>query len=256
MKLVLALLAVATLATQSGCVTGRRFITPAVPKGPATAVTKGAVYISVVTDNRVFQNKPSDPSVPSVDGDANSLSPAQKDQMIGRQRNGYGKAMGDIGLAGNDTVTKQVRRLVEEGFRQRGYEISGDPAAPTTASVSVKEFWAWGIPGFFALSFEVKLSTTLTVKDQHGMRQAVVTGYGLNHGQVAKDGNWLEAFEPAFEKYLSNFSSELDRTVVQPAAKPGGDLYTELKRLDELRRDNILSEEEFQAQKKKLLEKN
>lgn len=32
------------------------------------------------------------------------------------------------------------------------------------------------------------------------------------------------------------------------------DLYTELKKLDQLRQDGILTEEEFQAQKKKILE--
>lgn len=33
-----------------------------------------------------------------------------------------------------------------------------------------------------------------------------------------------------------------------------GDLYTELKKLDELRKESIITEEEFQAQKNKLLE--
>jgi uncharacterized lipoprotein YajG len=262
MKLYLALFAIVALGLQSGCVTGRRSLSPPVPTGPATAVTKGAVHIATVTDDRTFQNKPSDPSVPSIDGDVNSLTPAQKNRMIGRQRGGFGKAMGDIELAGSDTVTSRVQLLVEEGFRRRGYEISSDPSAPTVVNISVKEFWAWMTPGFFTLSFEAKLGTTLTVDDARGRATVSVAGSGLNHGQVAKNGNWLEAFEPAFDKYLENLIRELDRAVAQPspavesAAKPAADLFTELKQLDQLRRENILTEEEFQARKKKLLDKN
>ena len=48
---------------------------------------------------------------------------------------------------------------------------------------------------------------------------------------------------------------ELDvRSEQKITSAPTGDLYSELKKLDELRKDGILSEEEFQAQKKKLLE--
>lgn len=210
MKRFLALLAITTLLTQSGCVTGRRDLTPPVPKGTATVVTKGAICVTAVSDDRVFQNRPSDPSTPSIDGDVATLTPAQRDRMIGRQRTGFGKAMGDIELADNDTVTKRVRLLVEEGFRQRGYEITGDPAAATKVSISIKEFWAWMTPGFFALSFEAKLSTTITVKDSSGTKTIVVAGHGLNHGQFVKNGNFLEAFEPAFNQYLQNFSAELN----------------------------------------------
>ncbi len=261
MKLYLVLLSIAAVFTQSGCVTGRRTFSVPVPTATVGAVTKGSIYISSVSDDRIFQNKPSDPSIPSIDGDVSTLSAVEKDRMIGRQRNTWGKAMGDIALADNDTVTKRVRALVEEGLRRKGYEVSSDPAAPTSIAISVDEFWAWMTPGFFALSFEAKVSTSLTLKDAQGSAKMVVKGQGLNHGQVAKDGNWQEAFEPAFEQFLANFSSELDKATLQPAeagpaSSPGSDLYLQLKKLDELRRDKVLTEEEFQAQKKKLLEKN
>jgi len=142
------LLLLASLFTSAGCVTGHRTFSVPVPAAPATTATKGAVYISSVTDNRVFHNKPSDPAVPSVKGDVNDLTPAQKDHMIGRQRNGWGKALGDIALADNDTVTNRVHLLVAEGLRRKGYEVSTDPAAPTSIAISVDEFWAWMAPAF------------------------------------------------------------------------------------------------------------
>jgi len=245
----------------TGCVTGRRTFAVTVPTGPAAAATKGRIYISEVTDNRVFQNKPSDPSIPSIDGDVTTLTAVQKDRMIGRQRSGFGKAMGDIALADNDTVTKRVRVLVEEGLRRKGYEISNDPAEATSLAISVDNFWAWMTPGFFALTFEVKISTSLSMSSPHSKTMMTVKSHGLNHGQFAKDGNWKEAFEPAFDDYLTNLGLELDKYAslpgaITPVPKPAFDLSTEIRKLDELRRDNLITEDEFQAQKKKLLQGN
>lgn len=261
MKRYLLLFSFAATIFQTGCVTGRRTFAVTVPTGPVATVSKGRIYISAVTDNRVFQNKPSDPSIPSIDGDVTTLTAVQKDRMIGRQRSGFGKAMGDIALADEDTVTKRVRVLVEEGLRRKGYEISNDPAEPTSLDISVDDFWAWMTPGFFALSFEVKISTSLNVSGPHGKFTMKVKSHGLNHGQFVKDGNWQEAFEPAFNDYLTNLGLELDRYAAQlgdttSTPRSGFDLSAEIRKLDELRRDNLITEEEFQTQKKKLLQRN
>lgn len=261
MKSYVLLFSIVAVIFQTGCVTGRRTFAVTVPTGPVTAVSKGRVYISAVTDNRVFQNKPSDPSIPSIDGDVNTLTAVQKDRMIGRQRSGFGKAMGDIALADDDTVTKRVRVLVEEGLRRKGYEISRDNTAPTSIAISVDEFWAWMTPGFFALTFEVKISTALDISSPRGKITMTVKSHGLNHGQFAKDGNWKEAFEPAFDDYLTNLGLELDKYTAQltgtaSAPEPHHDLSTEIRKLDELRRDNLITEDEFQMQKKKLLQGN
>lgn len=259
-RYILLLSSVATIFL-TGCVTGRRTFAVTVPTGPAAVATKGRIYISAVTDNRAFQNKPSDPSVPSIDGDVTTLTAVQKDRMIGRQRSGFGKAMGDIALSDDDTVTKRVRALVQEGLRRKGYEISSDPAEPTSLAIAVDEFWAWMTPGFFALTFEVKISTSLNLSGPRGKITMTVKSHGLNHGQFAKDGNWKEAFEPAFDDYLTNLGLELDKYSVHlaeaaPAPKPGSDLSTEIRKLDDLRKDNLITEDEFQTQKKKLLQGN
>lgn len=211
MKLPIIVFAAATILLQSGCVTGRRTLTLDVPSGNIPAATKGKIFIASVTDNREFQNKPSDPSIPSIDGDVTMLSPEGKDRMIGRQRGGFGKAMGDIALSGNDTVTQRVRLLVTEGLKRGGYEVTADPTGATPITVSVDKFWAWMTPGMWALTFESRISTRITMKTAAGNNSFVVLGNGLNHGQVAKDGNWVEAFEPAFQDYLASFKRELDK---------------------------------------------
>jgi len=205
----LALIGVAVV-FQSGCVTGRRTLSLPISTHESPAATQGRVHIATVTDSREFQNRPSDPSVPSIDGDVTKLSAQEKDKMIGRQRNTFGKAMGDIGLAENDSVTKRTRLLIGEGLRRKGYEVTDDPKAPTTVAVSIDEFWAWGTPGFWALTFEAKLQCTISVSTPAGVQTAIVKGYGINHGQVAKDVNWQEAYDPAFEDFMTNLGAQWD----------------------------------------------
>src|SRR2546430_2596913 len=142
----------AQVLVQPGGVTAHRTRDLPVPR-PTTfpAATHGRVYIASVIDDRKFENKPSDPSIPSIAGDVTKLSAAEKDQMIGRQRNTWGHAMGDMRLPAGDSVTKRVRLLVEQELRRSGYQVSADPNAPNSLAISVNEFWAWMTPGFWSL---------------------------------------------------------------------------------------------------------
>jgi uncharacterized lipoprotein YajG len=252
MKHLLFAIVVVGIALQTGCVTGQRSFPLAIPTQGNPPPTQGMVYIAAVTDDRAFQNKPSDPSTPSIDGDVTKLSAQKKDRMIGRQRNGFGKAMGDIALPLDESVTERTRLLVAQGLARKGYQVSTDANAANLVSVSVKEFWAWSTPGFWALTFEAKLSCEITVKNSSGLHTATVKGDGLNHGQVAKNANWKEAYDPAFEEFISDFDTQWDNLVPR-GDKGGGDLYERLKKLDELRKAGILSQQEFEAQKTKLL---
>ena len=200
---------VALMMLQSGCVTGRRELSLTVPSGTASAAASGRVFLAAVTDDRQFENKPDDPSTPSIDGDVSKLSAGEKDRMVGRQRNGFGHAMGDVSLAANDTVTKQIRSLIEQALQGRGFQVTSDPGAPNVMTVSVREFWSWMTPGFFALTFEAKIQCAITVKNATGSHTLTVKGYGLNHGQFAKDVNIVEAFDPAYADFLSNFADNV-----------------------------------------------
>jgi uncharacterized lipoprotein YajG len=256
----------ALVALQTGCVTGRRtFDLPVTATTAAPEAVRGSVYIASVTDDRKFENKPSDPSVPSIDGDVNKISAAQKDQMIGRQRNGFGHAMGDISLPADDSVRRKVRILVEQGLRSDGYRVTDDSNASNSVAVSVNEFWAWMTPGFWALTFEAKIGCLLTVQGADGSTHtAVVRGYGRNLGQVAKDGNWLDAYAPAFEDFVKNLGPAVDQLgltgtlqATSPHRKSGESSqgFDELKKLDELRKAGIITDQEFEAQKKKILDR-
>jgi Uncharacterized lipoprotein len=209
------LMAAASIVLTSGCVTGRRSLDVDVP--PADASTpapkvagKGPITLGDVSDNRVFENGPGSPSTPSVNGDVDQLSAAQKSTFIGRQRNGFGHAMGDITLPEGQTVQGKVSDLIREGLKRRGYDVTGTTGAPNTVTAEVQQFWTWMTPGFFALSFEAHLAAKISVTSNGKTVSFIVKGYGLNHGQFAKDSNWKQAYDIAFQDFITNLNAQLD----------------------------------------------
>jgi hypothetical protein len=194
----------------SGCVTGRRtFELPMPAVAAASGAAKGSIALTSVTDRRVFENKPPIASTPSVDGDVNAVSKATLKTMIGRQRNAYGKAMGDIQLAAGDDVEAQMRRLVTAGLQRRGYTVTGAASGGNSALVEINKFWTWFRPGFWAVSFEADVGCALNLTVD-GMTQSLsVQGYGKNTGQVASNANWQLAYARAFEDFLAKLDTAL-----------------------------------------------
>jgi uncharacterized lipoprotein YajG len=193
----------------SSCVTGRRLVPLSVPNSAKAAETRGSVYIQEVTDARRFENSPSDPSVPSIDGDVFKLTPEVKNVMIGRQRNAWGMAMGDIALPAGSSVTETVRMLLEEAFQRHGYKVTRDPKGARAASVRVDEFWAWFTPGMWSVLFEAKIACAITVTQPSG-KTLTIRGHGENSGQVASNANWQLAYARAIDQFLQNSKGELE----------------------------------------------
>ncbi len=193
----------------SGCVTGRRAVMLPVTQLPATATDKGAIHVGPIQDQRVFQNKPSDPSISSINGDVSQASKAQLATMIGRQRNTWGQAIGDIALPTGESVSDRMRALLEEGFKRRGYTIAAGADAASTATATITKFWAWGTPGMWSVAFEANVACELTVVRGGVTKTIAVSGHGSNKGQVASNANWQVAYGRAFDEFLANLDAEL-----------------------------------------------
>jgi len=198
-------------AFQTGCIAGRRVMALPVATATATApAQKGVVYLEKITDARRFENKPEAPSTPSVDGDVNEMSAEQRSAMIGRQRGGFGNAMGDISLPTGENVQTRTTALFEEALRRRGYSLSGDAAdAASKIKIEIKQFWAWCVPWGFGISFEARVTCEVTVTTPSGTRKFEVSGFNRNVGQVASDANWQLAYTRAFEEFLTKLDAEL-----------------------------------------------
>jgi len=193
----------------SGCVTGRRTVSLPVSRVPGAGTDRGSLTIGTIEDQRVFQNKPTDPSIPSIDGDVAKCSKEELATMIGRQRNGYGHAMGDIALPAGDSVLNRTRALLEEGLKRRGYTIASNPASAGTATVKIDEFWAWFTPGMWTVSFQSDVVCKITITKGGAAKEFIVRGFGRNQGQVASDANWQLAYTRAFDDFLANLEVAL-----------------------------------------------
>jgi hypothetical protein len=206
---VLALSVLACIFT-SGCVVGRRTVSLSVPTAASVgAATKGTVVINKISDDRRFDNKPSDPSVPSIDGDVNSITAEQRKMFIGRQRNGFGHAMGDIAMPVGQNVENRTFELLKEGFSRRGFAVVAQGDSKDAVEVNIDEFWAWFTPGFATISFESRITCKLTIRRGVQVQNLTVSGHGLNIGQVASDANWALAYKRGFDDFLTKLDAEL-----------------------------------------------
>lgn len=199
----------------SGCVMGRRTVdlqmTP-LAVSPTLAGTSRDIVLGPVTDERRFQNKPADPSIPSVDGDVMKTPPGELKRMIGRQRNMYGGAMGDVALPAGQTVEAKMFDLIKWVLESRGHQVStqSETAPADCIEVKINQFWAWFTPGFAYVTFEARIQCELIITRDKLTTSILVSGYGENKGQVASNENWQLAYSRAFDHFRGNLAIELE----------------------------------------------
>jgi len=205
MKLHHALLLLAAL-VMSGCATSRGTMALTVAPANVSSSSGIPVYVDQIVDKRVFEDKPGQPSTPSLKGGkATSASEEIKSKAVARKRNTYGRALGDILLDGDQTVVGVMRDLLRESFHGAGYVVVDDRSKlgdkGLEVNVDIEKFWAWFTPGFFAVAMESQIETTLHVTQAGESRRVDVRAYGKNSGQSGREGNWIEAYRRGFEDY-------------------------------------------------------
>ena len=200
----------ASVVLLNACVTGTRNIAIDPPEYSNDKTASGSIYIGTIDDNRIFEAKPRDPSTPSVKGDLASTPKEKLSTLIGRQRNGYGGAMGDVALLPGVTIQDRMRQLLTKGLQSRGYTVVSDPNAAKRVSVDISKFWGWFSPGMWAVSFEANLQCKITFEENNQSRTLEVQGYGINKGQVASDANWELTYQRAYQDFLQNLDTALD----------------------------------------------
>ncbi|MDP0498972.1 MAG: hypothetical protein Q7P63_02625 [Verrucomicrobiota bacterium JB022] len=196
---------------QTGCVVGRRTVDLPLPEVAVSGAAPTAqVGLVSVEDQRVFVDKPESPSTPSIDGKVATLTPEQQARMIGRQRNGYGMAVGDVALPEGITVQQKVEDLAARAFAEVGYELVDGSGPQTTLEIDVKKFWGWFTPGFVAVKFEAEIEVDLVLTSAGRTQTIPVRGYGINKAQIASDANWQLAYRRAFEDLTKNMVEALE----------------------------------------------
>ncbi len=205
------LLAVAALA--SGCATSRSEVKLA---GPETAQVKYAftkstvVLIRSVTDERVYEEAPSDPSIPSLGHEGAARAAADvKARAFARKRGGFGKALGEVLLQDGQTVASVVRDNLVTAFRQAGYRATTNPAeagaSPLVVDAHIKQFWAWMQPGFFTITLNANIETALVTSRA---TPTVVSMHAENSMMAATDSSWAEIMDKALKDYRAQVAAK------------------------------------------------
>lgn len=192
-----------------GCATSRSEIKlsePAVPATSASPAKNKTVLLRNVTDERVFEEAPSSPSTPSLGFEGSAKSAAEiKARAIGRKRNGFGKALGDVLLENGMTVSQVMRKNLKSSLQQAGFKVAENAAdagsSPIVMDAHVKKFWAWFTPGFFAVSVGTQISTELVMENK-GFPIVINLETSENHMAVT-EGTWIEDIDKALLKYRS-----------------------------------------------------
>jgi hypothetical protein len=161
------------------------------------------VLIRNVLDERVFEQAPSDPSIPSLGFEgANAAPDAIKARAVGRKRGGFGKALGDVLLQEGQSVTGLMRESVAAALQDAGYRVVSAPEAggppPLVVDVHVKQFWSWFQPGFWAITLNANVETGIDVVS---VKPVHVKVHVEQAGLAATDGAWLEIVDKARQAY-------------------------------------------------------
>lgn len=199
-------LAVCLCASLAGCATSRSEIklqNPVVPPSSTVAGNGRVVVIKSVTDERVFEQAPSDPSTPSLGfGGADSATAQVKSQAIGRKRNGFGKALGDVLLQQGQTVQDVIRTNLSAALEQGGYQVKSQAEAganPVVLDVHIRKFWSWFQPGFWAITLHSDIATELQVEGSGAPIQ--VEAHAEDKRQMATEGAWMEITQQGLDHY-------------------------------------------------------
>ena len=199
-----------------GCATSRSEIKIEPQKAsPPAAVgvpaSHGAVVIRSITDERAFQEAPSDPSIPSLGfGGAAGATADVKARAIGRKRGSFGKAFGDVLLENGQTVVGVMRDTVVAAFQDAGFAVVEDghegSAAATPVDVHIKQCWAWFNPGFWAITLSANVGTDVKIGDAPAL--SVLT-HAEDSRQMATDSAWMEIIAKGLEAYRADLAAKL-----------------------------------------------
>ncbi|WP_233840385.1 hypothetical protein [Dyella sp. 2HG41-7] len=199
----------------AGCATSRSEIKLHSPEvvAPTTTATSAqrVVVIGKITDERVFEDSPTEPSTPSLGfGGADKATGDVKARAVGRKRNTYGKALGDVLLQQGDTVESVIRKNLAAAFQQAGYQVKDAADAGSSAlvvDVHIKKFWAWFDPGFWAITLNDNIVTDLVVNGAPA--PVVISTHVEDKRQVATEDAWIQIVDKGLDAYRAEVASRM-----------------------------------------------
>lgn len=197
----------------TGCATSRSVIDVPLPVSERISKSNGKeIYINSVTDERLFQIKPAEPNIPSLDP-----SEVQGDEIklraIARKRNSYGMALGDILLIEGKTVNLLIDATLRQAFIESGYKVisSKEQITNNTYIVDAKiiKLWSWMNPGFLAITLSADISTDIAIESSSAVDRKIITVKESDTFQSASESNWREVMQNALKTYIAELKLKL-----------------------------------------------
>jgi hypothetical protein len=201
------LLVVAALA---GCATSRSEIRLTSPPPSPRADSGVELVIRSIEDARVFEERPPHPGTPSLGwGGAAAAPPEVKARAVGRKRNAYGRALGDVLLQQGETVVEVLRQNLVAALANAGYRVVDASRASPAAlqmDVRIEKFWAWFQPGFWQITLNGDIATRLNFEGHN--QPHLVSVAAQDKRQAAHDRAWVEILDMALAQYRAAVATE------------------------------------------------
>lgn len=194
----------------TGCATSRSEIRLSAAPAPGAAASGSEVVIRSIEDVRVFEEAPAHPGTPSLGWGGAGAAPAEvKSRAIGRKRNTYGRALGDVLLEQGDSVVAVVRQHLASALSSSGYRVvEASQASPNALQLDVRidKFWAWFQPGFLQITLNGDIATQLSFEG-HSQPYSVSVA-AQDKRQAAHDRAWVEILDMALAQYRAAVATE------------------------------------------------
>ncbi|MBE7638218.1 hypothetical protein GUA87_15270 [Sneathiella sp. P13V-1] len=193
MKFSKVIVCLSLLLLATGCATNRSVVELEAAEKVENPTNGIDVKIASVEDARDFQFRPRTPDIPSISEDEVD-NPQIKQRAIGRKRNGFGKALGDVLLPEGTTVASFMAESMSNSFRKAGYRVieENDPAYADAVPVKVQinEFWSWIEMGFWQLKLHNRAKVTLTAPIDELQKGITVTNQHTGSHAAIFESDW------------------------------------------------------------------
>ena len=171
------------------------------------------MFINLPKDNRIFEVAPGEPNIPSLDPSENS-GDSIKARAIGRKRNGFGKALGDILLPEGQTVATLTMASIRQAFQAKGYSVIDDKdkisSKTYVVDTDLQKFWSWMNPGFWAITLSTEISAGIDIKRAGDSEHKSVSVKASDTFQTGVESNWSEVMKSAQKMFADDLKNKLN----------------------------------------------
>ena len=200
-------------AVLGGCASGRSELaidTPAAAVDSSVDESAPSIAIRSVSDLRVFEQEPKEPSTPSLGlGGADGATETAKMRAVGRKYNGHGEALGDVLLVPSSTVSNLIRRHFAAAAAGAGYRVVDAGDADVAVDIMIERFWSWTDPGPSKIGITSVVETDVIFTGRnHTETVSVRTREGYD---LITDAVWRANIQQALATYRDEVTAVLSK---------------------------------------------